>query len=67
MEIYNNFFDFLIDFINDILELINDNTLNNNSKFLKLSSIILNEKNRIFIGYLLILISFTIYLIDNTT
>ena len=59
--------DFLIEFINDIIELVNDDKIDNRTKFIKFSSIILNEQNRIFIGCIFILVSFIIYFIDNTT
>jgi hypothetical protein len=66
MEIYKEYLDFLMNFINDIIDLLNDHKIDNNEKFMKLSLLILNEKNRIFIGFTFILISFILYLIDTT-
>jgi hypothetical protein len=66
MEIYKEYLDFLMNFINDIIDLLNDYKIDNNEKFMKLSILIFNEKNRIFIGLTFILISFILYLIDTT-
>tara|TARA_Y100000389_G_C17471000_1_gene530845 strand:+ start:663 stop:866 length:204 start_codon:yes stop_codon:yes gene_type:complete len=67
MEVYKQFMDFLINFINELIDLFNDNKISPKEKFIKLSYIILNEKNRIYIGIVFIILSFTFYLVDNTT
>jgi hypothetical protein len=65
-ELYKNFILFIIELINDISIIMRNNKTTYYMKLVLLSQILFDENKKIFIGFLLILISFIFYFVDST-
>lgn len=66
-KLYENFLNFFINFINELEKLLKNNKLTYKEKLMRLSELMFEKDKRIYIGILLIIISFILYFIDNTT
>tara|TARA_B100000795_G_scaffold268556_1_gene255750 strand:- start:4331 stop:4711 length:381 start_codon:yes stop_codon:yes gene_type:complete len=66
-ELYKNTLQTFIDIINDIIELNNNKTNDLNNYVAKLLYILTENDRKLYVGIILIIISFVIYFIDGTS